>query len=72
MISMPEGGRFTAVNVPLGMLIRYAYELQDFQLFGGPSWIASDRFDIVANAAATSAGWHTPTAPGVVFPGWRP
>jgi len=44
------GGRFTATNVTLKLLIRNAYQLQDFQIIGGPNWIASDHFDIVAKA----------------------
>lgn len=44
------GGRYTATNVPLRTLIRSAYQLQDFQLIGGPDWIGADRFDIVAKA----------------------
>jgi uncharacterized protein (TIGR03435 family) len=43
-----EPGRYTAVNVSLRTLLREAYELQNFQLAGGPSWQQSDRFDIVA------------------------
>ena len=50
MIGGQPGGRFTASNVPLKLLIRQAYQLQDFQIIGGPSWIASDRYDIVAKA----------------------
>ena len=50
MIGIQPGGRFTATNVPLRMLIRQAYNLQDFQIVGGPGWIGSDRFDIAAKA----------------------
>src|SRR5262245_15537402 len=50
MLSQQPGGRFTATNVPLRLLIRNAYQLQDFQITGGPSWIAEERFDIVAKA----------------------
>jgi uncharacterized protein (TIGR03435 family) len=49
-LGIQAGGRFTAANVPLRMLIRNAYQLQDFQLVGGPDWIASERFDIIAKA----------------------
>jgi bla regulator protein BlaR1 len=44
------GGRFTATNVPLKLLIRQAYQLQDSQIVGGPNWINTDRFDIIAKA----------------------
>jgi uncharacterized protein (TIGR03435 family) len=43
-----QPGRFTATNVTLRLLIRNAYQLQDFQITGGPSWLSSDHFDIVA------------------------
>jgi uncharacterized protein (TIGR03435 family) len=43
-----QPGRFTATNVTLRLLIRNAYQLQDFQITGGPSWISSDHFDVVA------------------------
>jgi uncharacterized protein (TIGR03435 family) len=43
-----QPGRFSATNTTLRMLIRNAYQLQDFQLSGGPSWLTSDHFDIVA------------------------
>ncbi len=44
------GGRFTVTNAPLRELIRVAYQIQNFQITGGPGWITSDRFDIVAKA----------------------
>lgn len=50
MMSVQPGGRFTATNVTLRMMIRNAYQLQEFQITGGPSWIADERFDIVAKA----------------------
>ena len=53
MLSQP-GGRFTATNVTLQMLISTAYgipqPLPNFQILAGPDWIRSDRFDIVAKA----------------------
>jgi uncharacterized protein (TIGR03435 family) len=48
MIQMPPNGRYTATNVALRMLLRQALDVQDFQIVGGPNWLASDRFDIVA------------------------
>jgi uncharacterized protein (TIGR03435 family) len=43
-----QPGRFIATNITLRLLIRNAYQLQDFQITGGPSWLASDHFDINA------------------------
>ena len=54
MVAQP-GGRFVAMNIPLRMLIRTAYQLQDDQIVGGPKWLATDRFDIEARAADTGA-----------------
>jgi uncharacterized protein (TIGR03435 family) len=51
MLGVQPGGRFNAVNVPLFALIRSAYALQEFQLVGGPDWIKTEKFDIVAKAA---------------------
>ena len=50
MLGIQPGGRFTATNIPLRLLIRNAYQVQDSQLVGGPAWITSDRFDIMAKA----------------------
>ena len=52
------GGRYTATNVTLRMLVKSAYGLHDDQLVEGPSWINTDRFDIAAKAEGY------PTAPG--------
>jgi len=43
-----RGGRFNATNVTLRMLIRSSYSVQDAQIVGGPPWMNSDRFNIVA------------------------
>ena len=47
-IRIQPGRRFTVVNMPLRTLITFAYQLQAYQLVGGPPWIGNDRFDIVA------------------------
>jgi uncharacterized protein (TIGR03435 family) len=46
-----KGRTFSAVNVPLRLLILAAYDLasEPFRLVGAPSWIATDRFDVVAS-----------------------
>src|SRR5215467_10492909 len=55
MLVFQPGGRFRATNVTLKMLIGAAYgtpqPLPDFQLVGGPKWMETDRFDVVAKAS---------------------
>jgi bla regulator protein BlaR1 len=50
LLGMQPGGRFTATNVPLRELIRMACGIQSFQIVGGPDWIGSERFDVLAKA----------------------
>jgi bla regulator protein blaR1 len=59
-----QPGRFTATNVTLRLLIRNAYQLQDFQIAGGPSWMSSDHFDIVAKIEDGLDAPSGPRAPG--------
>ena len=50
LMSPQPGGRLNLVNVPLRLMIRYAYRVQDFQVVGGPDWLSTARFDVVAKA----------------------
>jgi len=50
MLGLQPGGRFTATNVPLRLLIQNAYRVQGFQVVGAPDWLHSERFDIAAKA----------------------
>jgi len=53
---LPSGaGRITASNTPLKNLVLGAYELQEFQLAGGPSWLTSRKWDIQAKAENPAA-----------------
>ena len=45
--SQPNGG-YRATNVALKSVIANAYEVRIFQIEGGPAWLTSERFDIVA------------------------
>ena len=45
------GGRLNGTNQTARNLIRNAFNAQPYQLIGGPDWMDSDRFDIVAKAA---------------------
>jgi len=49
-IMPPLGGRFTATNVTVRLLLRMATQLPDFRIVGGPSWVGTERFDIQAKA----------------------
>jgi uncharacterized protein (TIGR03435 family) len=44
------GGRLTATFVTLRALILSAFDIKDYQLEGGPSWVGSSNFDINAKA----------------------
>jgi uncharacterized protein (TIGR03435 family) len=44
------GGRASITNNSLRIIIRNAYGLQNFQIIGGPDWMNTDRWDIVAKA----------------------
>jgi len=54
------GGRMTATNMPLRPMITYAFQIAGYQLAGGPGWVDSARYDVVAkmdgNPAAVAPG----------------
>jgi uncharacterized protein (TIGR03435 family) len=41
---------FTARNVPLSVLIEWAYRMPDYRVEGGATWMQTERFDINARA----------------------
>jgi uncharacterized protein (TIGR03435 family) len=44
------GGRWSAKNATVAMMIVTAYKVQRYQVVGGPSWMESDGFDVEAKA----------------------
>ena len=54
MSSIPRvtnsNGRLTAANLPLRLLVRIAYEVNDFQISGGPADLLAAKYDITAKA----------------------
>jgi uncharacterized protein (TIGR03435 family) len=44
------GGRLSVTNNSLRNIIRNAWGVQNFQIVGGPDWMNTDRWDIVAKA----------------------
>jgi uncharacterized protein (TIGR03435 family) len=51
----PQPNGITATDASLLLLLRIAYNVQDYQIVG-PDWLAHDRYDIVARAAVPVAG----------------
>ena len=51
-----QHGRLNFINVTVKNLITSAYELHDFQVSGGPAWIDSERYDLVAKAENDAGG----------------
>lgn len=47
-IMMTPGGGVNISNAPLRELISFAYDVRNFQITGGPGWLGSERFDILA------------------------
>jgi uncharacterized protein (TIGR03435 family) len=47
-----RGNRLTATRMSVADLIALAYKVQFSQMVGGPEWMVSDRFDIVAKVDA--------------------
>jgi uncharacterized protein (TIGR03435 family) len=45
-------GQIVATNVTVRHVIWNAFNVQDFEVLGGPEWLASERFDVVAKSDA--------------------
>jgi uncharacterized protein (TIGR03435 family) len=48
-VALPPG-RLAATNVPMRVLLGFAYNLQDSRVIGGPDWLGTVRFDVAAKA----------------------
>lgn len=59
-----EPDRFIAGNVSAKFLIEFAFNIQPFQLSGGPSWIGSEYFDIDAKEDESRASELQKLPPG--------
>jgi uncharacterized protein (TIGR03435 family) len=61
------GGRVQATNMPVRPIITFAYQLAGYQLIGGPGWLTTDRYDVIAKLAGEPSA--APAAlPGVNTP----
>ena len=54
-VDFQPGGRFSARNVPMRILIALAYHVRPDMVSGGPTWVSSARYDIVAKGAQTAS-----------------
>jgi bla regulator protein BlaR1 len=50
MFQLQPGGGLRTSGTTLKMLLAFAYDVRDVQISGGPGWINTDRFDVVAKA----------------------
>src|ERR1051325_2017944 len=66
-IRMMPGNRFNATNMPPRGLITLAYQLQQFQLVGGPPWIASEHYDIVGKLSGDQPMQFVPGQPNPIM-----
>ena len=49
------GGGLNATNVTVRFLIAFAYDIRDHQLSGGPAWLDTDRWDVLAKPSSDAA-----------------
>jgi bla regulator protein BlaR1 len=47
---MMPGGVYEALNVTVRAMIQQAWQMQEFQVVGGPDWLATQRIDILAKS----------------------
>ena len=53
-IGIQPGGRLNIQNMPVRSVIKAAYKLSDYEVSGGPDWINSERYDVVAKSESAS------------------
>jgi uncharacterized protein (TIGR03435 family) len=52
---IPRNGRYELRNASMVDLITKAYDVSDDKIAGGPSWLATDRFDVIAKLPSATA-----------------
>lgn len=50
LIHPPTNGRFTATGAVAKFVVMLAYDVQETQIAGGPSWFATEKWDIEARS----------------------
>jgi uncharacterized protein (TIGR03435 family) len=51
-----KGGQLDATNITLKMLISFAYDVPQNQIVGGPAWVDSERYDVLAKPEESASG----------------
>lgn len=59
-IMTDKAGGLNATNIPLRAIITMAYGIRDFQLSGGPDWVGTERYDIIAKPEKTASAAELP------------
>ena len=54
-VDFQPGGKLSMRNVPMKIMIAMAYHVRPDAVTGGPGWMESDRFDVVAKALQTTS-----------------
>ena len=54
-IQFLPGGGLKMTNIPLRVMITFAYDVRDFQVSGGPGWVGTERFDVMARPERAAA-----------------
>ena len=52
----PTHERFAIDRITTKDLIAYAYDVRDFQITGGPGWVGSEEYDVVAKPQGEASG----------------
>ena len=54
-IQFMPGGGLKMTGIPLRAMITFAYDVRDFQISGGPGWMGTERFDVMARPEHAAA-----------------
>jgi uncharacterized protein (TIGR03435 family) len=54
-IQLVPGGGLNVTNIPLRTMLALAYGIREFQVSGGPGWVATERFDVTARPERAAA-----------------
>jgi len=58
-------GKITATNITVGYLIRYAFDVKDYQIERAPGWIDNEPYDIAVKSVSGKTASREETKPMV-------